>query len=659
MAERPNWHQDLLPGITQRKRIKDFASVYVDEKNPKTAHSNGYYDEDIIQKERLIPQNNILYHHGYENWNLKPMAVVKVRDTQGERVATLLLEESSYYDRSNRKNKRTNDGLIRHPVFLVGHFFSEKAKMTFSPWGIKDLAIPMERSIEDATTEEIGGKAFGLVRLKKYEDVGFKVPDFFVIPTDFYKKLNVFGFEGRAEEIMANFNSPEDIMRQDGLNIATFALSSRTIPHNVEGLFDSLNFDESIFKPLICQRIVEFAGVKHNHILQKDLIFRSSSPLEDGNEYQFGGVFESYGGVRTINDAYTALKRIYLSPWSSYAEFYLRNRNLIGKVSRSLAVIVQEIPKDYKFVCRVFYNHGEVSMEYVDRQLFRSSDFVGRKATIDTNNKIISRKDIVEDIFYSDQLTKMPVKEMLKIARVIRRLSKKCSDYNGEFNVEALAGGENLYIVQIRPNLKLKSPSVVPEIDQVDEKNVFVDFTAETNNFSIGQIEGPVVNLLGYRSYGPNEHGGISPIYGDINEFYQKAEYFSKMYPGAIFIVDMDFGSGKLINEKFHMLTANKVGLVTCERYDSTLRCPHFISEIYNDPCFHVVNILPEPFKNIETGKILGIISNGDKARFYYPENYKESKVIFVQPEVGRKFPKSTEYKQGTIFDSSEPKSNN
>jgi hypothetical protein len=649
MAERPTWHQDLLPGIVQRKRIKDFASVYLNEKNPHTALSGGYYDGDIIQKERLIPRKNILYCHNYENWDLGPMTIAKVKDTTGERLATLVLEESPCYDRSNRKNKR--NGLMQHSVFLVSNFFSEKAKMIFSPWGMKNLTMPTERGMEKATVEEIGGKAFGQVRLKKYENVGFKVPDFFVIPTNFYKKMNAFGFEGKAEEIMSSFDSPEDIMRQNGLNIATFDLSSRAIPHAIEKLFDSLNFYESIFKPLICKKVVEFAGAKHGCILNKDLIFRSSFPLEDGDEYQFGGVFESYDYIHTTEDAYKALRHVYLSPWSSYAEFYLRNRNLIGKTSRALAVIVQEIPKDYKFVCRVFYNHGEVSVEYVNRQLFRSSDFVGRKAIIDTNNKIISRKDIVEDVFYPKQLTKMPIKEMVKIARIARRLSKKYPDYNGEFNVEALAGGENLYIVQIRPKLKLKSSSVVPEINQIDEKLVLVDFTAETNNFSIGQVEGPVVNLLGYKIGNKR--------YRDLDDFYAKAEHFNKLYPGAVFIVDMDFGGGTLINEKFHMLTADKVGLVTCARYDSTLRCPHFISEMYNDPCFHVVNILPEPFKDIETGKILGIVSNGDKARFYHPQDYKEPKVIFVQPEVGKKFPKSTEYKQGIIFDSSDLRSDN
>lgn len=665
-TEGEKYIQDELPGSRVSKHYRDYISVFLPEE--RKIRNLSYQEKmmdlttEVIWEEKKIHKSQIFFNERDIGPFQRPLIVAKIEDKNGGKIEVFSLSKGLISDSSNRKNDREYCGHIM-PRYLLANCWLENPDIKFAPWNLESMG-EMKYFIRgnlEGSIEEIGGKAFGLARLKKHENLGFKVPEFVVIPTSFCKKLKTFGFFGRSEEIISSFASPEDIMRQDGVD-GPCGLDSREVPHGIEQMFDSYKLEEGMFEQVIRdnleRELKSFVNIDKNGLLIEKIILRSSSPLEDSSKtkYQFQGVFESDKPQFSLDDVYGSLKKIYLSPWSSYAEFYLRNRELAGKVERDVAVIVQKIPEDYKYVCRVFYENGKVNIEYVSTGEYISSDFVGLKATIDVRGNIISRKDVVEDHFYADQMTKMPVKEMLRIARVMKRLSKVYSEYNGKFNAEVLAGGESLNFVQLRETVSIQQGENVPDINQIDIDKVFVDFTAETNNFSIGEVVGPVVNLLGHKEFLPNDRGGKSNVYTDLDDFYQKAEMYNKIYPGAIFIVDMDFGGGELINEKFHMLTANKGGLVTCERYDTSLRCPHFIAEMYNDPCFHVVNVLPEPFEDLKTGTFLGVVSNGQKARFYYPDEGSILKKIFSPPtESQRSYKKKGKYTQGElIFDSND-----
>lgn len=661
MSENERYIQDELPNSHVPRHYVDYVSVFF--KNLRKIRNRGLQEEmmdidieDIWQKKDIY-KGDVLF---YDDNRQRPLIIAKTSENEEAEIKTFTLSDGVIFDSSNRKNDRKENEYIK-PGYYIGHCWLENPDIKFAPWNLKSIGSIERSTVKESeiSIEEIGGKAYGLVRLKRYENLGFRVPDFVIIPTSFYKKLENFGFFGRAEDIISKFSSPEDIMRQDGVNMSR-ELNSREVPHEITNLFDSYKLEEGLFKQVVKgelkRAIRPFINMDEDGLLIDKIILRSSSTLEDSKKtkYQFQGVFESDKPQCSLDDVYESLKKIYLSPWSSYAEFYLRNRGLAGKVDRDIAVIVQKIPKDYKYVCRVFFDNGLVDIEYVSVKEYISSDFVGLKATIDSSGKHVKRRDIIEDVFYAGDMTKMPTPEMFKIARVMKRLSKVYPEYNGKFNAEVLAGGESLNFVQLRETVNVQQTEAIPDIDQISRDKVLVDFTAWGNNFSIGEVVGPVVNLLGYRSYGPNEHGGMGPIYGDINDFYQKAEQLSKTYPGAIFIVDMDFGSGVLINEKFHMLTANKGGLVTCERYDTTLRCPHFVAEMYNDPCFHVVNVLPEPFRDLKTGTLMGVVSNGEKARFYYPSEDSLPKKIFSPPTETRiGYKREVKYKQNEfVFDS-------
>jgi hypothetical protein len=655
MPENERYLQDKLPIYGKRRISSQFASVFVDEKRIETNRQmKQLRDTKTVEVKKIIPKKNILYCDDKRN-----VAIIKLTEQTDEKITTFVLSPDLVMNENDKRNR--NDSYW-WPNYLVANRWLEEPNIKFSPWNLNDLNVVGERrfginKLNEATIDEIGGKAYGLVHLKKYEKFGFKIPDFIVIPTSFYKKLDVFGFSGRAEEIMKRFASPEDIMRQDSFT-SGMGMSARQVPHEIENLFDSLCFGNGVFNATIVKDVCRFANITDYWGMvttPKKIILRSSSPLEDSQktEYQFQGVFESDHMETTgIEEIYKSLRKIYLSPWSTYAEFYLRNRNLIGKVDRNLAVMVQEIPQDFQFYCRVFYKDGEVSIEYVSKDLYTDSQFVGLKVVVNNEGKIVKRENEVEDYFlkkdFGDQ--KMSYREVHKIEKVMRKLSK-VSEYGNDFSTEVLAGGESPYIVQIRRTINANRPCVVPDINEIDRESVIVDFTAVGNNFSIGKTEGPVVNLMGYyKGHEWDDNGIHHHAYGDLNEYYEKARYYNEKFPGAIFIVSMDFGDQKILGEKFHILTSKKGGLITCYRYDGS-RCPHFIAELYKDPCFHIVNVLPEPFMDIKTGTPIGVVSNGDKARFYHPKNYNGPTVVFSQPKISPR--KNDIYHQDELFDSS------
>jgi len=620
MQEREVYKQDFLPECNKRKRAKDFASVFVqtevDIKVPMDDGRLAWTTERVLKKIE-IPRKDILYKDLDDG-----VIVAKVKNEQGdEKITTFLKTNDHYFDEYfDKRNKLFLSGEGYFPGYLVTRFWSEEPEMKFSPWNTESLKVLEGKDLEAAGVDEIGGKTTGLVRLKKYEDVGFEVPDFFVIPTSFYRKLNIFSFGMRAEEIMKSYNSAEDIMRENNFG----SLDTYKIPDGISELFDSLGFESSPYWRVIKQKIINFSRTDiFGEYFSQKIKLRSSSPLEDGNRYQFQGVFNS----QTVDDTrglYEAFKQIYLSPWSSYAEFYFRNRNLIGKVDRDLAVIVQKQPDDPKIICRASFKNGRVVVEGVlnDERSWLGGNYFGVRTVVDEKGKIIENEWVKGFID----------KEVVGLAKVLKKLSKKYPEYNRNFNVEALLGGSKLYLVQIRPTIEMVHEGEIPDMDQIDDDRTFAEVHFKATNFSIGKVEGPVVNLTGYRI----PTGDREFRYENVDDFFEKAALLDKEYPGAVFIVDMDYGDGTLINEEFHMITSHKGGIVTCDKgrliYD-VVHSPHFYQEFCNDPCFHVLEADQESIIELKTGQIIGIVSNGNIAKFYYPDNYKKPEIIFSRPK--------------------------
>ena len=116
------------------------------------------------------------------------------------------------------------------------------------------------------------------------------------------------------------------------------------------------------------------------------------------------------------------------------------------------------------------------------------------------------------------------------------------------------------------------------------------------------------------------------------SEYLDKVSEYDKKHPGSIFIIHLNVPSIR----DFNMLTPNKKGVIVCYEHDHSTRNDHAVEELYRDPTFHIINVLPEIFKNLKTGSRLGIVSNGEKAVFYKPDDEEPDSIIFEPPTIFR-----------------------
>lgn len=134
---------------------------------------------------------------------------------------------------------------------------------------------------------EVGGKGLNLLRLYQLaQETGlFDVPNFFIIPADAERKMD-----------------------------------------NADG-----------------RLIVDFEGLDVQEVfegLRKPIAIRSSSPLEDGVQASFAGIFNSYLDNATYEDARSSFHKIIESAWSIHADEYARKMGVDPETD--MAIIVQE-----------------------------------------------------------------------------------------------------------------------------------------------------------------------------------------------------------------------------------------------------------------------------------------------------------------------------
>lgn len=509
----------------------------------------------------------------------------------------------------------------------------DEQKIAFNPGCLRGLKIIRGKNLEKFKREEIGGKTLGMNELKPYEYFGYKIPEFIVVPTSFYDVLQLHGFEGRAEEIMKGFSSPEDIARESAIS---FEYMAGIVPEKIKKMFKSLGVYENLFRPFILPEIIKLceASVDEDDKNRSiELIVRSSSPLEDGENDLFQGVFSSFKVSTYFDESekyleneeslYEAFQNVMLSPWTTYAEFYLRNRNLVGKVSRSIAEIIQVVPRNIKFIGRAYINDKEVEVEYLDHDV-ESGNYVGNRIYLQGEN-VVRRINNIRDYPLRgnrDNGKLMPNKKAVEISRIMGKLSAAFPKYNQKFNVEfGVTKDGTIYLFQIRPTRRGVISGETPDLSQIDREKVLVECSEYNNPFSVGKVVGPVINLLKYK-YGFNSKPNEKML--------KELTELDKEYPGAIIFIPLTIPG----LENIHMLTPHKKGIVICFGHNTMARNDHCVEGIYKDPTFHIVNVLSKPFKKFENGMRLGIVSTGGKAVFYRPDPNEPDTIIYEPPTI-------------------------
>ena len=164
---------------------------------------------------------------------------------------------------------------------------------------------------EGLELNKVGGKAFNLARLSLND---FNVPPFIILDTDEFWNFLAKDKE-RYKELLLNYNASSLSEIRKLIENKEFSLVSK------ERIKTKL---DEVFK-------------RHGKI-----IIRSSATDEDGNNYSFAGMMESYPDLSIEDDVFGYIKKCYLSCFSDRAMEYRALNKLIDE-ELSMAVIIQSM----------------------------------------------------------------------------------------------------------------------------------------------------------------------------------------------------------------------------------------------------------------------------------------------------------------------------
>ncbi len=164
---------------------------------------------------------------------------------------------------------------------------------------------------EGLELNKVGGKAFNLARLSLND---FNVPPFIILDTDEFWNFLAKDKE-RYKELLLNYNASSLSEIRKLIENKEFSLISK------ERIKTKL---DEVFKT-------------HGKI-----IIRSSATDEDGNNYSFAGMMESYPDLSIEDDVFGYIKKCYLSCFSDRAMEYRALNKLIDE-ELSMAVIIQSM----------------------------------------------------------------------------------------------------------------------------------------------------------------------------------------------------------------------------------------------------------------------------------------------------------------------------
>lgn len=465
--------------------------------------------------------------------------------------------------------------------------------------GQKPQAFLEGEELENAPVSEIGGKAFNLVRLRALQEkYDFVVPEFFVIPVSYWKSIfEKMNFEQRAEEIMASYGNVGDITRRD-------IIAENSVRWPEHRILDMYHYSIADKLGSALNKIDEFGQL--DRWPHGSLYLRSSSPLEDSVTDSFAGVFASEI-IPGNFDAETNLRSVVLSPWTVYAEHYLRRRGLAGKRSRILAVLVQKVPelKDYKYLGRIFFDQHGVEMDYTKSPGFPLGveSYKFNKAVLNEKLNLTSHSEIPS--FFGPSTPFLSEKRIVELSELFSKIAEEFPEFAGGYDFEFVLGEEKTYIVQARKSTLGKKPMTY-EAKDIDKSKILKTLKSHGLGFSPGNFTGVIVNLL-------NKYDKDFPK--------EKIAELDKQYPSAIFLtnlhVDPETRGGefkKTFGEEEHVLSPNKVAVITCD--PGPVFHEHFLDALKNDTCY-LLFAATENLIDLPTGLKVGVISDGEEAVIY------------------------------------------
>lgn len=268
---------------------------------------------------------------------------------------------------------------------------------------------------EGLELNKVGGKAFNLARLSLND---FNVPPFIILDTDEFWNFLAKDKE-RYKELLLNYN----------------ASSLSEIRKLIENKEFSL-----ISKERIKTKLDEVFN-RHGKI-----IIRSSATDEDGNNYSFAGMMESYPDLSIEDDVFGYIKKCYLSCFSDRAMEYRALNKLIDE-ELSMAVIIQSmVESDFSAV--VFTTDPQTNDP--DEVLISVVKGTGEKLVSGEENSddyVVDAEGDVRRLSGSLDIDKRIIREIADIGKKI----EESYDKKRARDIEIAIKDQKIYVLQERP----------------------------------------------------------------------------------------------------------------------------------------------------------------------------------------------------------------
>ena len=268
---------------------------------------------------------------------------------------------------------------------------------------------------EGLELNKVGGKAFNLARLSLND---FNVPPFIILDTGEFWNFLAKDKE-RYKELLLNYNASSLSEIRKLIENKEFSLISK------ERIKTKL---DEVFK-------------RHGKI-----IIRSSATDEDGNNYSFAGMMESYPDLSIEDDVFGYIKKCYLSCFSDRAMEYRALNKLIDE-ELSMAVIIQSmVESDFSAVA--FTTDPQTNDP--DEVLISVVKGTGEKLVSGEENSddyVVDAQGDVRRLSGSLDIDKRIIREIADIGKKI----EESYDKKRARDIEIAIKDQKIYVLQERP----------------------------------------------------------------------------------------------------------------------------------------------------------------------------------------------------------------
>ncbi len=312
-----------------------------------------------------------------------------------------------------------------------------------------------------------GGKGSSLIKLK---NLGYNVPDFFVLTIDFFREF-------------VDFNNLNNI-------------------YNLDNLTNNEEYKKKILNGNFSEEMLRRLYNEFDQLGSNKVSVRSSAIQEDGKNKSFAGQF--YTGLNVSKDNLVVeIKKCYASLFEDNIINYINNKTN----QLEMAVVVQKmINSNYSGVA--FSTDFNVN----------NSNFIFIEACKGIGEKLVSGKVtptkyyIRKKMNYIDQIIgdKLPIEsEIISISKLAQKIE---SDYNMQMDIEWAINNHKIYILQARPIVGIsKMKKLFKMVLSRPKILVYMQIEEETERLGISKV----LNSLYY----------LKPIFYFCNNIFE--EYYN------------------------------------------------------------------------------------------------------------------------------------